>query len=108
MSSEIGHLACSCLNFMSEASHLHLLFFVYNHLSLFRNFEIFRYNFQNYETVKGGCIPSKYEFKTQKYNKIRWLASAINFEPLHIRCPIVHEPMILTFILDKSATTNHK
>ena len=31
--------------------------------------------FQNYETVKGGCIPSKNKVKTQKNNKLRWLAS---------------------------------
>ena len=34
--------------------------------------------FQNYETVRGSCIPSKNDFKTQKKIKLRWLASDIN------------------------------
>ena len=46
--------------------------------------------FQNCETVKGGCIPGKNEFKTQKNNKLRWLASDINFKLLHTGCPIAH------------------
>ena len=29
--------------------------------------------FQNYETVKGGCIPSKNEFKIHLNAKLRWL-----------------------------------
>ena len=33
--------------------------------------------FQNYETVKGGRIPSKNKFKTHKNNKLRWLPSDI-------------------------------
>ena len=48
-------------------------------------------NFQNYESVKGGCIPSKNKFKTQKYNKLRWLASDINFKVLHTGCPNNHD-----------------
>ena len=47
--------------------------------------------FQNYETVKGGCIPSKNKFKTQKYIKLMWLASDINFKRLHTGCSIAHE-----------------
>ena len=35
--------------------------------------------FQNYETLKGDCIRSKNKFKTQKNNKLRWLATNINF-----------------------------
>ena len=46
--------------------------------------------FQNYETVKGGCIPSKDKFKIQKKNKLRWLASDIDFKLLHTECPIAH------------------
>ena len=46
---------------------------------------------QNYETVKGGYIPSKNKFKTQKNNKLRWLASDINFKLLHTECPIAHD-----------------
>ena len=45
---------------------------------------------QNYETVKGGCIPSKNKLKTQKFNKSRWLASDINFKLLHTGCPNAH------------------
>ena len=37
-----------------------------------------------------GCIPSKYKFKTQKYNKLRWLASDLNFKMLHTGCPNAH------------------
>ena len=47
--------------------------------------------FQNDETVKGGCIPSKNKFKTQKYNRLRWLVSDINFKLLHTGCPNAHE-----------------
>ena len=40
--------------------------------------------FQNYETVKGDCIPSKTKFKTQKKNnKLRWIASDIDFKLVH-------------------------
>ena len=46
--------------------------------------------FQSYETVKDGCIPSRNKFKTQKNNKLRWLASVINFKLLRTGCPIVH------------------
>ena len=47
--------------------------------------------FQNYETVKGGRIPSKNKFKTQKNSKLRWLASDINFKLLRTGCPITHD-----------------
>ena len=47
-------------------------------------------NFKNYETVKSRCIPSKNKLKTQMNNKLRWLASDINFKLLHIGCPITH------------------
>ena len=50
-------------------------------------------SFQNYETVNGGYIPSKNKFKTQKHNKIRWLASDINLKLLHTGCSIAHEPI---------------
>ena len=45
--------------------------------------------FENYETVKDGRIPSKDKFK-DKNNKLRWLASDINFKLLHTGCPIAH------------------
>ena len=44
--------------------------------------------FKSYETVKGGCIPSKNKFKTQKNNKLRWLNSDINLKLLHTGCRI--------------------
>ena len=47
--------------------------------------------FQHYETVKGGCIPSKNKFKTIKNNKLRWLASDINFKLLHTGFAIAHD-----------------
>ena len=46
--------------------------------------------FENYETVKGGCIPIKNKFKTQKFNKLRWLASDINFKLPHPGDPNAH------------------
>ena len=46
---------------------------------------------QNYETVKGGCIPSNNKIKTHKNNKLRWLASDINFKLLHTGCPIAND-----------------
>ena len=46
--------------------------------------------FQNYVTVKGGCVPSKNKFKTQINNRLRWLASDINFKLLRTGCPIAH------------------
>ena len=45
----------------------------------------------NYETVTGGCVPSKIKFKTQKSRKLRWLASDMNFKLLHIGCPVAHD-----------------
>ena len=57
---------CSSLKFISEARlSVSLIYFylVYNH-------KIFGSEtpkkFQNHETVRGGCIPSKNKFKTQK------------------------------------------
>ena len=47
--------------------------------------------FLNYETVKGGCIPSKNKFITQKYNKLRWLTSDTYFKQLHTGCPNAHD-----------------
>ena len=41
--------------------------------------------------MKGGCIPGKNKFKTYINNKLRWLASDINFKLLHLRCPIAHD-----------------
>ena len=46
--------------------------------------------FQNNETMKVGCIPSKHKFKTQIDNKLRLLASDVNFKLLHTGCPIAH------------------
>ena len=46
--------------------------------------------FQNYETVKGGCIPSKHKLKTRINNKLRWLSSDINFKLPHAGYPIAH------------------
>ena len=40
--------------------------------------------------MKGGCIPSENKFKAQINNKLRWLASNINFKLLHTGCPIAH------------------
>ena len=113
---------CSSLKFKSEASHLDLLFFVFEliftwYTTTFLCFVIlnffgskppylqshlnrkagsapkvahYRKN-SNYETVKGGCITSKYKFKTQMYNKVRWLASDLNFTLLHTGCPNAHD-----------------
>ena len=47
--------------------------------------------FQSYETVKGGCIPSKNKFETQKNIELRWLPSDINSKLLHTGCPITHD-----------------
>ena len=49
-----------------------------SHLNSLR-FKVAHYSkFENYETVKGGCVPSKNKFK-EKNNKLRWLATDINF-----------------------------
>ena len=53
--------------------------------------------FQDHETVRGGCIPSKNKFKTQEKNtKLRWLASDVNFKLQHTGCPTTHDlvPML--------------
>ena len=55
-------------------------------------------NFQNDETVKGCSIPSKNEFKTQINNKLRWLASDINFKLLHIGCPIAQDSGMIFYL----------
>ena len=91
---------CSSLKSISEASHLNLLLFYVLNLFLlgiqppFTKALHLRWltteKFQNYETVKGGCTPSKYKFKTQRNNKLRWLASDINFKLLSTGCPIAH------------------
>ena len=39
--------------------------------------------------MKGGGVPNKNEFKTQN-TELRWLASEINFKPLHAGCGISH------------------
>ena len=54
---------------------------------------LLRSNYYDYPiaTVKGNYIPSKNKFKTQKHNKLRWLASNINFKLLHTGCPIAHD-----------------
>ena len=46
--------------------------------------------FNNYEKLKGGCIPSKNKFNTQKNNNLRWLPSVMHFKLLHSGCPITH------------------
>ena len=46
--------------------------------------------FQNYTTVKGGSIPSKKKFKTQRNTKLRWLTTDVNFKLLQTGCPITH------------------
>ena len=47
--------------------------------------------FQNYETVKGGCILRKNKLRTQEDNRLRWLASDVNLKLLHIECPVAHD-----------------
>ena len=59
----------------------------------------------NYEIVKGGCIPSKYKFKTQKYNKLRWLASDLNFKLLHTGCPNGHDRFSIFFLIKLESLT---
>ena len=44
--------------------------------------------FSKLRNSKGGCIPSKNKFKTQINNKLRWLASDLNFKLLHTGCPV--------------------
>ena len=34
--------------------------------------------FQNYETLKGGCVRSKKSSRHKKSNKLRWLATDMN------------------------------
>ena len=46
--------------------------------------------FQNYETAKGDCIPSKNKFKTQTKNKLRRLASTMNVKLPNTGCPIAY------------------
>ena len=50
--------------------------------------------FENYQTVKGGCIPSKNEVKTQKRIKLRCLASYLNFRLLQTGCPIAYGSLL--------------
>ena len=101
-------LLLSSLRFITEASRLNLWsFFVLKliftwYTATFHLVKVFTVNvalhlrwlttekLQNYETVKGGCITSTNEFKTQINNKLRWLASVINFKLLHTGCPIAH------------------
>ena len=64
---------CSSLKFISETSHFTIK--VALHLRCLATEK-----FQNYETVKGGYIPSKNKFKN---TKLRWLVSDINFKLLH-------------------------
>ena len=47
--------------------------------------------------MQGGCIPCKNNFKTQKNNKLRWLATDIDFKLLYIGCPIAHDIIVLKF-----------
>ena len=108
---------CSTLKFVSKARHLHLVSFLFFELiftwytTSFHCFVILKildseptftiavaphlrgfttHKFQNNETVKCGCIPSKNEFKTQKHTKLRSLASDTNLKVLQTWCPIVH------------------
>ena len=46
-------------------------------------------NFQDYETVTGGCIRCKISSK-HKNIKLRWFASNINSKLLRTGCPIPH------------------
>ena len=61
--------------------------------------------FQNYEIVKGGCIPSKNKSQIQRNNKLRWLASDINFKLLHTGCLIAHVGTSSVWLLPNKATT---
>ena len=47
--------------------------------------------FQNYETVRGGCVYQAKISSKHKNTKLRWLASDIYFKLLHIGCPIAHD-----------------
>ena len=85
----IGHLLCSSLKFIAAASHLNLLFLCFEliftwYATTFHCFVILKL----FGTVKGGCIPSKNKFKTQINDKLRWLASDINFKLQHTGFPI--------------------
>ena len=52
--------------------------------------------------MKGGCIPSKNKFETQKKNnKLRWCASDIDFKRLHIGCPVTHDQIRLSSVYTK-------
>ena len=67
--------------------------------------------FQNYETVKGGCIPSKRKFKTQKNNKLRGLASDFHFKLLHTGCWVSYRSwltVIFHLISNAALTTETK
>ena len=74
---------CSNLQFLTEASHHNILFFVFQliftwYTAAFHLVTGFTVNvalhlrwlttekFHNYETMKGGCIPSKNKFNAQK------------------------------------------
>ena len=99
----IGHQVCSSSKFVSEASYLELLFICVLNLFLLAiqppftvSFSVVHLRwltiekFQNYETVKGGCLPRKNNFKTQINDELRCLASDINFKLLHTGCSIAH------------------
>ena len=45
----------------------------------------------------------KISSKLKKSNKLRWLASDMNFKLLHTRCPIAHVPLcqLMTIVITK-------
>ena len=47
---------------------------------------------------QSSCIPSKNKFKTQMNNKLRWLASDINFKLLHTGCLSLMGHLVYQFI----------
>ena len=49
--------------------------------------------------MKGGCIPGRDKFKTQRNSMFRWLATDIKFKLLHTGCPITHAQSRLDVIL---------
>ena len=72
---------------------------------MFRNFElrnIERWLCTKYETLKGGCVRSKNKFKTQKNNKLRWLATNINFNSYTLDVLTLYQalvPRVLTLMV---------
>ena len=98
---------CSSLKFESEESHLNLLYFCVLYLPFLGIQPPFIHNFEFFGSephlvqshlhlqlswlcTKGGSLLKKFKITkqlTQNYNKIRWLASDLNFKLLHTGCP---------------------